>query len=240
MLGFQCCKCSFFSCSRCRLFSSCDSWASHRGSFSHLEAQALVSTDFSSYYWWALACNLSSCGTLSSVAPRHVGSYRIRDGMWVPSIGRQILHHWTTREVQDGIFVVVVQSPSHVQLFAIQWTAACQAFLSIIISQSLPKFVFIASMMSSRHFIHWCPLLLLTLIFPSIRNFSNESSVCIRRPKYWSFSFSFSPSSEYSGLSSLKIDWFDLLAVQGTFRSLLQQHCSKASVLRRSALLRDI
>ena len=117
--------------------------------------------------------------------------------------------------------VIVVQSPSHVQLFATPWTAAFEASLSITISQSLPKFMFIASVMLSSHLILWCPLLLLLSIFPSIRNFSNESSVCIRWPKYWSFSFSISPSSEYLELISLKIDWFDLLTVQGMFRSLL-------------------
>ena len=145
---------SSFSCSKWRLLSSCDSWASHCGSFFHLEAQALMSTDFSSYDWGTLVNSLSSCGTLSSVAPRHVGSYRIRDGMQLPGIGRLILHHWTTREVQDGIFIVAVQSPGHVQLYAIAWTAAFQASLSITISQSFPKFVFIALMMSPSHLIY--------------------------------------------------------------------------------------
>ena len=107
-------------------------------------------------------------------------------------------------------------------LFVIPWTVAHQASLSLTISWSLPQFMFIASMMPSSHLILWHPLLLLPLIFPSIRDFSNELSVCIRWLKYWSFSFSISPFREYSGLISLKIDWFDLLAVQGTFRSLLQ------------------
>ena len=93
---------------------------------------------------------------------------------------------------------------------------AHQASLSLTISQSLPKFIFIASVMPSSHLILWCPLLLLPSIFPSIWVFSNESAVHIRWPKYWSFSFSISPSTKYSGLISLKIDWFDLLAVQGT------------------------
>ena len=110
------------------------------------------------------------------------------------------------------------------------WTAARQA-LSLTISRSLPKFMFIASVMPSSHLILWCPLLLLPSIFPSIRNFSSESAVRIRRPKYYSIS----PSKEYSGLISLKIDWFDLLAVQGTLRSLLQHHSSKVSVLWHSA-----
>ena len=118
--------------------------------------------------------------------------------------------------------VVVVQWPSHVWLFATPWTAACQAALSLTISWSLPKFMFIASVMPPSHFILWCPLLLLPSIVPSTRDFSNEWSLWIRWPKYWSFSFSISPSSEYSGLISINIDWFHLLAVQGTFRSLLQ------------------
>ena len=117
------------------------------------------------------------------------------------------------------------------------WTAAHQASLSLAISWSLPKFMSIALMMPSRHLILWCPLLLLPSVFPSIRDFSSESAVRIRWPKYWSFSFSISPSNEYSGLISLKIDWFDLLAVQGTLRSLLQHHSLKASILQCSAFL---
>ena len=131
--------------------------------------------------------------------------------------------------------VAAVQSPSWVWLFATPWTAASQASLSLTISQSVPKFMFIASVMPSSHLILWCPLLLLPLIFPSIRGFSNYLSVHIRWPKHWSFSFSISRSSKYSGLISHKIDWFDLLAVQGTFRSFLQHHSSKASILRCSA-----
>ena len=115
------------------------------------------------------------------------------------------------------------------------WTAACQASLSITNSQSLPKLMSIESVMLSNHLILCCPLLLLPSIFPSIRVFSNESVLRIRWPKYWSFSFSISPSNEYSGLISFRTDWLDLLAVQGTLKSLLQHHSSKASVLRRSA-----
>ena len=111
---------------------------------------------------------------------------------------------------------IVVQSPRHVQLFVTPWTVACQAFLSLTISWSLPKFMSIASAMPSIHLILWNPLLLLPLIFPSIRDFSNKSAAHIRWPKYWSFSFSSSPSNKYSGLISLKIDWFDLRAVHGT------------------------
>ena len=134
------------------------------------------------------------------------------------------------------LVVIVVQSPSHVWLFVIPWTAAYQGSLSLTISWSLPKFMFMASVMPSSLLILWCPLLFLPTIFPSIRDFSNGSSVHIRWPKYWSFSFSISLSSEYSGLISLKIDWFDLLAVQGTLRSLLQHHSWKASLLWLCAL----
>ena len=128
---------------------------------------------------------------------------------------------------------VAVQSPSHLCLSVIPWTVVCQASLSLTISWSLPKFMFIVSVIPSSHLILWCPLFPLPSIFPSIRDFSNESSFRIRWPKYWSFSIS--PSTEYSGLISLKIDWFDPLAVQGTFRSLLQHHSLKASILWHSA-----
>ena len=116
------------------------------------------------------------------------------------------------------------------------WTAAHQASLSLTISPSLPKFMSIASVMPSNHLILCHPLLLLPLIFPSIRVFSNESVLHIRWPKYWSFSFNISPSNEHSGLISFRIQWFDLFAFQGTLKSLLQHHSSKASVLWHSAL----
>ena len=131
--------------------------------------------------------------------------------------------------------VVVVQSPSHVWLFVTPWTAACQTSLSLTISQSLPKFMSIASVMPSSHLILWCPLFLLPSVFPSIRDFSNESPVRIKWPKSWSFSFSISPSNEYSGLISLEIDWFDPLDFQGTLRSLLQHHSSNTLILWCSA-----
>ena len=110
------------------------------------------------------------------------------------------------------------------------WTAACQASLSITNSRSLLKLMCIASVMPSNHLILCHPLLLLPSIFPSIRVFSNESVLCIRWPKYWSFSFSISHSNEYSGLISFRMDWLDPLAVQGTLKSLLQYHSSKASI----------
>ena len=137
--------------------------------------------------------------------------------------------------VFPSLILVVVQSSSCAQLFATSWTEARQAPLSFTISQSLLKLMSIESMMPSNHLILCCPLLLLPSIYPSIRVFSNESFLCIRWPKYWSFSFSINPSNEYSGLISFRMDWLDLLAVQGTFKSLLQHHSSKASILQRSA-----
>ena len=132
-------------------------------------------------------------------------------------------------------FVIVLQLLSRVRLFATPWTAARQASLSIIISQSLFKFISIEPMMPSNHLILCCPLLLLPSLFPSIKVFSNESSLHVRWPKYWIFSLSLGPSNEYSGLISFKIDWFDLLAVQGTRKSFLQHPSLKASILWHSA-----
>ena len=133
-----------------------------------------------------------------------------------------------------------VQSLSYIRLFVTSWTAARQTSLSITNSWSLLKLMSIELVMPSNHLILCHPLLFLPSVFPSIRVFSNESALCIRWPKYWSFSFSFSisPSSEYSGFISFRVDWFDLLAVQGTLRSLLQNHSSKASILRHSALFK--
>ena len=127
-----------------------------------------------------------------------------------------------------------VQSLSPVWLFETPWTAARQASLSITNSQSLLKFISIMSVMPSNHLILYRPLLLPSL-FPSIRVFSNEWVLRIRWPKYWSFSFNISSSNEYSGLISFRMDWLDLLAVQGTLKSLLQHHSSKALNLRLSA-----
>ena len=127
-------------------------------------------------------------------------------------------------------FFTSVQSLSHVQLFATSWTAAHQAFLSITNSRSLPKFMSIESVMPSNHFILCYPLLLPS-IFPSIGVLSNESVLHIRWPKYWSFSFNNSSSNEHSVLISFRMDWLDLLAVQGTLKSLVHHHSSKASIL---------
>ena len=137
------------------------------------------------------------------------------------------------KDVQFGS----VQSLSHVWLFATQWIVAHQASLSFTNSRSLLKPTSIESVMPSNHLILCCPLLLLPSIFPSIRVFSKESVLCIRWPKYWSFSFniSISPSNEYSGLISFRIDWFDLFSAQWTLKSLLQYHSSKASILQHLA-----
>ena len=115
------------------------------------------------------------------------------------------------------------------------WTAACQASLSITNSQSLFKLMSIESVMPSNHLNLCCPLLFPPSVFPSIRVFSNESVLHIRWPKYWSFSFNIDPSNEHPGLTSFRMDWLDFLAVQGTLKSLLQHHSSKASILRCSA-----
>ena len=128
-----------------------------------------------------------------------------------------------------------LQSLSHVQLFATPWTAARQAYLSITNSRSLRKLMSIKSVMSSNYLMLCRPLLLMPPIFPSIRVLSNESVLHIRWPRYWNFSFSISPPNKYSGLISFRSDWLDLLPVQGTLKSLLQHHSSKASILQCSA-----
>ena len=128
-----------------------------------------------------------------------------------------------------------VQLLSHVWLFATPWTAAHQASLSITNSQSPPKPMSIELVMPSNHLLLCHPLLLLPPIFPRSLVFSNESALRIRWPKYWSFSFNISPSNEHPGLISFRMDWLDLLAVQGTLKSFLQHHTSKASILQRPA-----
>ena len=130
-------------------------------------------------------------------------------------------------------FFVVIQSLSHVWLFATPWTVAHQDSLSITNFWTLLKLMSIKTVIPSNHLTLCRPLLLLSSIFPSIRVFSNDSVLHSRWPKYWSFSFSISPSNEYLGLISFRIAWFDLLEVQGTHKSLLQHHSSKASILRR-------
>ena len=136
--------------------------------------------------------------------------------------------------IQPSI-IQLIQLLSRVWLFVNPWTAARQASLPITNSQSLPKLMPIESVMPSNHLILCHPILLLPSIFPSIRVFSNQSVLRIRWPKYWSFSFNISPSNEHSGMISFRMDWLDLLAVQGTLKSLLQHHSSKTSILQRSA-----
>ena len=126
------------------------------------------------------------------------------------------------------ILLLVFQLLSHVQFFVIPWTVARQASLSFTMSRSLLKPLSLESVMPSNHLILCCPRLLPS-IFPNISVFSNESLLCIRWPKYWSFRFSISPSNDYSGLISFRMDWFELLVVQATLKSLLQHHSSKAS-----------
>ena len=157
------------------------------------------------------------------------------------------LQHWCTESQdfgnttfihlysEDTRKVLAVQLLSCVHLFETPWTAARQVSLSITNSRSLPKLMSSESVMPSNNLILCHPLLLLPSIFPSIRVFSNESALRIRWPKYWSFSFNISPSNEYLGLISIRMDWLDLLAVQGTLKSLLQHHSSKASILWCSA-----
>ena len=167
----------------------------------------------------AQCCRLQTWGTPPEAQQKHLPSQSVLE-LWF---------FW-------GITAVCsAQSLSHVQLFVTPWTAAFQASLSITNSLSLLKLMSIESVMSSNYLILCRPLLLLPSIFPSIRVFSNESALRNKWPKYWSFSFSISPSNEYSGWISFRMDWLDLLAVQGTLKSLLQHHSSKASILQRSA-----
>ena len=158
-----------------------------------------------------------------------------------PTRGKQNMSwgSWTSVTVlleNPGWYLLSWFNYSIAQLCSSPWTAARQASLSITNSQSLFKFMSTESVMPSSHLILCCPLLLLPSMFPSIRIFSNEPALRIRWPKYWSFSFSISPSSEYSGLISFGVDWLDHLVVQETLKSLLQHHSSKASILQHSVL----
>ena len=142
---------------------------------------------------------------------------------------------WSVYRSLICLFIISVQLLSHFWLFVTPWTAASQASLSITNSQSLLKLMSIELVVSCNHLILCHPLLLLPSVSPGIRVFPNESFVCIGWPKYWSFSFSISPSNEYLGMISFRMDWLALLAVQGTLKSLLQHHSSKPSILRCSA-----
>ena len=160
-----------------------------------------------------------------------------------PQVGRSLTgRYWTYSEdvlvplkAKAFTLVAIIQSLSHVWLFVTPWTATRQASLFFSVSQSLLKLMSIEWVMPSNHLLLCCPLLLLPSMFPNIRVFSNESAFCIRLPKYWSFSFIISLSSDYSGLISFRVDWLDLLAVQGTLKSLVQHHSLKASILWCSA-----
>ena len=160
-------------------------------------------------------------------------------GRWLSRSGERKRKEWRiyrkSRGTWRGYIFSSVQSLSHVWLFATRGISAHQASLSITNSRSLLKLMSIESVMPPSHLILCRPFLLLPPIPPSIRVFSNESALCLRWPKYWSFSFSISPSSEHPGLISFRMDWLDLLAVQGTLKSILQHHSSKASILQHSA-----
>ena len=168
-------------------------------------------------------------GTLKSLLQHHSSE------AWVLWCSAFFMVQLSYPYMTTGKTVSSVQSLSHVWLFVTPWTAACQAFLSITNSWSLLKLMSIDLVMPSNHLILCHPLHLPSSIFPSIRVFLDESVLHIRWCKYWSFSFSISPSSEYSGLISFRMDWLDLLAVQGTLKSLLQHHSSKTSILLHSA-----
>ena len=155
--------------------------------------------------------------------------------MWI-NVCRSFKHHmWPQALYRRKMLFSSVQSLSNTRLFATPWITAHQASLSITNSRSLIKLMSIELMMPSSHLVLCCPLLLLPPIPPSIRVFSNESTLCIRWAKYWSFSFNILPSNEHSRLISFRMDWLDLLAIQGTLKSLLQQHSSKASIFQCSA-----
>ena len=183
-----------------------------------LEALDISSPELFSHSLWYLLLT-------SSLFP-----YKIKNPGTVFHVHCSIPSAWTVLRHM----VVAVQSRSHVWLFVTPWTAACQASLSFTISRSLLKFMSIESVMPSNYLFLCLPLLLLPSIFPSIRVLFNDSTLHIRWPKYWSFSFSISPSNEYSGLISFRIDWFDLLAIQWTLKSVLQHHSSKAWLLWHS------
>ena len=166
--------------------------------------------------------------------PSSRGSSQPRYGTLYLLISPALASKFLTREALS-VQLSSIQSLSSVQRFVTPWTAACQASLSIINTWSPPKPMSIKSVMISSHLILCRPLLLLPPVPPSIRVFSNESTLRMMWPKYWSFSFNISPSNEHSGLISFRMDWLDLLAVQGTLKILLQHHSSKAFILWRSA-----
>ena len=196
----------------------------------------------------------SSCAVTKGRAPHQLEArYKGRDvfsrtyvhtGLW-----KHLQHNGAISPLLSNMYILnfmtfilfsSVQSFSCVQLFVIPWIAAHQASLSITNSQSLPKLMFIKSVMPSSHLILCCPLLVLPPTPPSIRVFSDESTLCMRGLKYWSFSHNISPSYEHPGLISFRIDWLDLLAVQGTLKSLLRHHSSKASIFTWCLMAHDV
>ena len=188
---------------------------------------------------WEIPWTEEPCG-LQSMGSQRVGhnlATKQQIGCYTFSKKMADMYMWALLVAQmvKNLHISSVQSLSHVRLFPTLWTAAHQASLSITTCRNLPKIMSIESVMPSNHPILGRPLFLLPSIFFSIRVFSNESVLCIRWPKYWSFSFNISPSNEHSGLISFRMDWLDLLAVQGTLKSLLQHHRSKASNLWCSA-----
>ena len=171
------------------------------------------------------------CGTISS---QHTLNYKaISYKSSGPLCNRTGNRHM--KRCSASLIISSVQSLSRVRLFATPWTAARQASMFISNSQGLLTLMFIKSVMPANHLILCHPLLLPTSIFPNIRVFSNESALRIRWPEYWSFSFNIIPSNEYSGLISFKMNWLDVFAIQGTLKSLLKHHSSKASILWHSA-----
>ena len=227
VLGLHCCMQAFSSCREQGLLSSC-AWVSHCGGFACFRAWVLGHVGFCSCGSQVLECRFSSCGAWTWLCW----------GMWDLPAARIELVSLT---LAGGFLTsgpsgkpypsVSVWLLSCVWLFETPCTVARQASLSITNSRSLLKLMSIELVMPSNHFI-LCHCLLLPSVFPNIRVFSNESVLHIRWPKYWSFSFSISPSNEYSGLISFRMDWLDLLAVQQTLKSLLQYHSLKTSILQ--------
>ena len=199
-----------------------------------LQPLSLISASLETHFWFLPVPQSGKClrTEIWGKQEAHYICFPFSQGSWSPRVtGKLPVYQFWKHSVQFSS----VQSLSHVWLFATPWTAACQASLSITNSWNLPKLISIESVKPSNHLILCHPLLLLPSIFPNIRVFSNESALCIRWPKYWSISFNICPSNEHPGLILTRMDWLDLVAVQGTLKNLLQHHSSKASILRCSA-----
>ena len=200
----------------------------------HLVGASPLPLDVGCLFFFFVGIQHSPVYDCSVISYKFLCSHRRR---WAHALPFCHLSTHYSNENSLEFFSLSVQLVSRVQLFVIPWTVAHQASLFILNSQSLLKLMSIESLMPSNHLILCHPLLLPPSIFPSTRLFSNESVLHIRWPKYWNFNFSISPSNEYSGLIFFRIDRFDLLVVQGTLKSLLQQHNSKALILRFTILL---